>query len=94
MNKRLDLYVNAKYIGTFMSAETAVNALYDEIEIDCDNVGGDYPSINEELMVQDFEIVLEDGGEEHFYIDNTVIGVDTGTFCDWHIDIVGGIDMF
>lgn len=94
MNKRLDLYVDGKYIGTFMSAETAFNALCDEIEIACDNAGGDYPTIDENLMLEDFEAVLEEGGDEHFYIDNTVVGVDTGAFVDFHIDIHGGIDMF
>ena len=94
MNKRLDVMVDGKFIGTFMSAETAFDALCREIETVCDDMGADYPVFNEELMFEDFEIVLEDGGYECFYIDNTIVGVDTGEYVDFHIDIYGGIDRF
>lgn len=94
MNTRLDIYIDGEYIGTHTNASIALNAILDEIEIECDNNGFDYPTINEELLLETIEDILENGGEEHIYVDNTIVGVDTGEFADFHIDLCGGIDMF
>lgn len=94
MNKRLDVMVDGKFIGTFADASIAFDALCREIEVICDDLGADYPTFNEDLMFEDFEIVLEEGGYEAFYIDNTIVGVDTGEYVDFHVDIYGGIDRF
>lgn len=91
---KLNVYVDGCFIGSFANANTAFNEVCREIEITCDDIGADYPTFNEALMLEDFEIVLEEGGYECFYIDNTIIGVDTGTFCDFHIDVYGDIDIF
>lgn len=91
---KLDVYVDGCFIGTFSNANTAFDEVCREIEIGCDDIGADYPTFNEALMLEDFEIVLEEGGYECFYIDNTIVGVDTGIFADFHIDIYGDIDIF